>query len=225
MTYLDIITNLLYSDEYKNLSHTDMMNESQSLDTQMNFEQSVADIAAENLGCENHQDLIDLLIQLDYLTYVPFGQRGLNKANEYLEKNNEKENVTGYKINKITNVLKKNQIEVNQELTSKVKSFCHYLSNPNQDLSVPESLAAVVRILSGELDNLISAGKITGSAQKDKALKEMVMKLSDDANEKGTKINLDNYLQNKNTSKLTEKEIEYFENVTGLSVPPKTLNK
>ena len=76
MTNLDIILRLMDSNQYRKIANNNQINSYQPLEIQISTEQTISDIMCTRLHHGMLQYLAELLIQLDYMTYIPFGKRG-----------------------------------------------------------------------------------------------------------------------------------------------------
>lgn len=211
MSYLDMLVKLKFTNSFKKLSHTIMVGTPQSLDVQMALEQNRAQyLLHANRAKDEDTYLSDLLIQLDFMTYVPFGQRGRKHIEKCLNVN-----FADYKYNKMIQVLQSNNIEIDFLLNKSIKKYCEYLTISKQDLSKPESIAATIRQIGGEIENNASAGIIPTLKSRSGQLREIVGKIYNQTEKTGIEIDLKNYIT-PDKSELAEKEVQYFNNVTGI---------
>ena len=216
MTDLGIIVKLLSSNDFKRLTTINMVGTPQSLDVQCSLEQNRAEALAHRLNF-NETYLIDILLQLDFMTYIPFGTRGMRQIEKYLKHSGNKKTYAEYKYDQMIDVLKNNNIEVNSKLVQGIKNYCKYLITDEQDLSKAESIAATVRKIGGELENLASLNKINGMRERTGKLRELVNQLYEDTKKGITTICLNKYLSN-HAEKLNDTELEYFNKVIDLKV-------
>lgn len=209
MNYLDMLVKLNFTNSFKKLSHTIMVGTPQTLEVQMLLEQNRAQyLLHANRAKDEDTYLSDLLIQLDFMTYVPFGQRGRKQIERSLNID-----FTDYKYSKMIQVLQSNNIEIDFLLNKSIKKYCEYLTVSKQDLSKPESVAATIRQIGGEIENKALAGIDPTFKGRSDQLREIVGKIYDQTEKTGLEIDLKNYIT-PDKSELSEKEVLYFNNIT-----------
>ena len=220
---IDMLSRLLGTNEYRQIANENQINSHQPLDTQIGTEQINSDIMCTHLKHGMLQYLAEFLIQLDYITYVPFGKRGQKQLEKCLEQSGYNMSPKAYKKNKMIRVLEKNGIAVSDGMNRVLEQFCNYLYSPKQDLSKIESVAACVRQVGGEIDNLISSGQIVGLDERDDKLEQILDNIWTRVKVSGnTKIDMTEFLPNVDENKpLTDAEKEYFEHITRFKITKK----
>ena len=224
MTYLDMIMRVMGSREYaakfalKGLANKNQINSYQPLEIQIGIEQTNSDILCTELKHGMLEYFAELLIQLDYVAYVPFGKRGTKQLEKYFEENDYKLTPKEYKKKQMLTTLKKCGIEVGKSFKERIDSYCDYLYSSKQDLSVIESVAACVRQVSGELDNLTSEKTIIGLSERDDKLEQILDNIWTRIKVSGnTKIDMNEFLPKVDENKpLNSDEKKYFEYITQL---------
>ena len=216
MNYGEIIKKLSSSQQYKEIAKTKQAGSFLPLKHQIDQDKSELIIMSVFLNFSDEKLTAEMLMILDYMTYLPFGNRGIEFAKDCIKQNGENIDLEEMKKQEMFNILKNNGIEINLEIKNSIEKFCHYMFCDEQDLSQVESLAATIRQIDGELDSLSSQGKLVGA---DNTREEMIEKILDriwvniEYNEK--KFNINKFLP-KQTEKLNESEIEYLNMIINL---------
>ena len=220
MTYLDMILRVMGSSEYRQVANKNQINSYQPLEIQIGTEQTNSDILCTELKHGMLEYFAELLIQLDYVAYVPFGKRGKKQLEKYFEENGYKLTPKEYKKKQMLTTLKECGIEVGKTFSESIDSYCEYLYSSEQDLSVIESVAACVRQVSSELDNLASEKTIIGLSERDDKLEQILDNIWTRIKVSGnTKIDMNDFLPKVDENKpLSGEEKKYFEYITGLNI-------
>ena len=220
MTYLDMIGRLMGSSEYRQVANKNQINSYQPLEVQIGTEQITSDILCTYLKHGMLEYFAELLIQLDYIACVPFGKRGTKQLEKYFKDNGYKLTPKEYKKKQMLNALKKCNIEVGKTFKERIDSYCEYLYSSKQDLSEIESVAACVRQVSGELDNLVSEKNIIGLSERDDKLEQIIENIwAYIKTNNTTKIDMGDFLPSVDENKpLNSQEKEYFEYITQLKI-------
>lgn len=223
MTYNDMVRTVIGSIYYNKTSKKNDVVNSQQLKNQIEFEKEQVDIMSLyfNFGVQNY--LADLLFYLDYITYIPFGKRGYKFLEDCLSKEEIDASVAELKKNTIHKMLDKIGIKINPDLQNSIDKYCELSYSTEQNFSNIESVAATVRIVGGELDNLISNGQLNAEDRNDKMKKILEDIMMDTKLLKNKKLNIEKYLPKYKNKKLNNTEIEYFQQMTGF--PTKTESK
>lgn len=220
MTILDMIMRLMSSNQYRQVANKNQINSYQPLEIQIGLEQTNSNILCTHLNHGMLQYLAELLIQLDYFAYVPFGKRGTKQLEKYFEENGYQLTPKEYKKKQMLNALKKCDIEVNNRIKEIIDCYCDYLYSSKQDMSKIESVAACVRQVSGELDNLTSEKVIIGLSERDDKLEEILDNIWTHIKvNNNTQIDMNNFLPKVDENKpLNSEEKKYFEYITNFNI-------
>lgn len=221
MNYSDLLLKLKESNQYQYMVNSKDVGGRELLQLHMIFDINNYEMMASMLNFEKSQYLSGLLIELDYATYIPFGIKGLRHLQKCLKQEGSLTNAIDYKKQQMYRVVKRCGAELNNELKNSIDKFCDYLFTVKQNLSEIESVAASVRIVSGELDNLVSNYKMGSINEKDDNCERILDTMVDYTKTNGKEINLKEFFDF-DKEDLNEKEANYFERFTGLKLTNET---
>lgn len=170
----------------------------------------------ESIKKERHK--ISLLCNIDYYLYVPFNKRGIEQVKKCLNLGSNAEYVK-YRTERFIEFTKENTLQpIDDDYADAVFKFNTYLTADKQDLSVPESVAAMLRLVLGEFENLSlkSENPITNITIPKDAL-GILKKIREYMDEHGPIIDLNDFMTI-DTTPLNEEEKIVFEKATNIKV-------
>ena len=204
MNIFDVQMRLFDTSTYRHISNLNQINSHQPLMIQIDTESTQGGILSLELKQDMNMYLVEFLIHLDYCACVPFGGRGRKRLETLLE--DKKISFIEYKKKAISRVLEEAGIAIKD-------GFYNFLNTNMQDLREPDSLAATVRLISSELDNLQSKGEIIGIDERNKKLEEILEEILAEANKNELKVDISKYLNLYIDEELNEEETKYFDSL------------
>ena len=204
MNIFDVQMRLFDTSTYRHISNLNQINSHQPLMIQIDTESTQGGILSLELKQDMNMYLVEFLIHLDYCAYVPFGGRGRKRLETLLK--DKKISFIEYKKKAISRVLEEVGIAIED-------GFYNFLNTNMQDLREPDSLAATVRLISSELDNLQSKGEIIGIDERNKKLEEILEEILAEANKNELKVDISKYLNLYIDEELNEEETKYFDSL------------
>ena len=208
-----IVEELKNSKEYKKIVNTRDIKGTDTLKNQIEFEIDLAKRFCEKLNYKDECKLVELLIYLDYIIYTPFGRRCIRYLERVLSQYNKPFNMKDYKYLRMYQVLTNNKIQIDENLIQSIKKFNNYYYTQNQNFSKPESIAATIRIISGELDNFVSFGTIKNLDERKEVFNKISSLIYKDINNKGMQNDISMYISN-GSSLLKNNEVDYLKQTT-----------
>ena len=204
MNIFDVQMRIFDTSTYRHISNLNQINSHQPLMIQIDTESTQGGILSLELKQGMSMYLVEFLIHLDYCACVPFGGRGRKRLETLLK--DKKISFIEYKKKAISHVLEEAGIAIKD-------GFFNFLNTNMQDLREPDSLAATVRLVSAELDNLQSKGEIIGIDERDKKLEEILEEILVEANKNNLKVDISKYLNLYIDEELNEEETKYFDSL------------
>ena len=219
MDYIDLYETLLFSKEFRGLSGKDVFYAEYSLESQAYAEGRIAEGLLFNLNKDRVDKYIcDILISLDNIAYVPFGERGAKAQDALLKENDKDDSYAKRKLDIFVETLKNNKVEVTEELMATLKKFVDNYFSTQLDLNDPVNLAIMVRRISGELEHDVINKLILNPMGKNEVLRELLRKLVAQTSKEDRTIDLEQYLpESSKMGELDKEQIEYLKNITGMS--------
>lgn len=219
MDYIDLYDSLLSSNEMMDLANKDVYYAEYSLESQNFAENRIAESLLLDLDKdEDAEYLCNLLISLDNIAYVPFGERGAKAQDALLKEIDKDDSYAKRKLDIFVQTLKNNEVEVTDELMATLKKFVDNYFSTHLDLNDPVNIAVLVRRISGELEHDVINKLILNPMGKNEVLRDLLEKLVSQTSEEDRTIDLEQYLpESSKMGELDKEQIEYLKNITGMS--------
>ena len=226
MTYEQFASKLHKTKEYKKMAKHRHISSPMPLYYLITEEGMQADIMCNSLRADDKRDTALLLIELDYISYIPFGKRGKKIVEDLIKEkeNNFNRTYTSYRSIKkdiIYGMLAKIEVKVDEKLKNSINKFFDYMESDMQDFSDVESIAATIRRIGGELDNQSSKSKYYGDDQRFEQMEKILDKIWTHIKTHNTKcFDIKEFLKETKADKpLSPTERLFFKYITSIRLP------
>ena len=218
LNYHEIYEDLLFGSAFRNLYGRDVFYAQRSLGDQSSEETLYVDTLAHYLGQGvNDKNLSYILIELDYEAYVPFGKLGAETLDSLLKERDKTASFSKFKLTIYEQFLKKNDIEISEELLDDLNRFVTNYCSDVLDLSDPVDISVLIRRISGELENLSASGILNGPIQKSKKFYEIIRNIIDGLTPENLVIDIRPFLPHDETTVLREEHLKHLIEITNLN--------
>ena len=209
--YSEFNRNILFNLEFRKIQNVDLYKSKNRIIEEYHYLWSSANCQTRKLIKDyRFDDQLQFYLFLDMITYIPFENLGVDYVKEKL--NDKFINVIKYRSDKIFEVFKYFNLEINKDLEANINYFFNNYNNDIFEINII-TLAIISLRLFHRYALIMSFENNYASMLVHKRIKMILDQISNDVkNNNLNTININNYLPNfDNSNKLNKEMIEFLE--------------